>query len=53
MFICRRLPADGSWTDQERKRGTTFVVPLLFYFASCGFSIRYLPQTERRKDKSL
>ena len=25
---------------------------LLLYFASCGFSIRYLPQTERRKDKS-
>ena len=29
MFICRRLPADGLWTDRERKRGTTFVVPLL------------------------
>ena len=47
------LQADRSWTDREHKKGTTFVVPLLLYFASCGFSIRYLPQTERRKDKSL
>lgn len=53
MFICRRLPADGSWTDREHKKGTTFVVPLLLYFASRGFSVRYLPQTEGRKDKSL
>ena len=53
MFICRRLPADGSWTDREHKKGTTFVVPLLLYFTSRGFSVRYLPQTERRKDKSL
>lgn len=53
MFICRRLSADRSWTDREHKKGTTFVVPLLLYFASRGFSIRYLPQTERRKDKSL